>query len=78
MFCSALMSKLSVRTPEENGRRKTFRTGEQVQVDIQADYYFGGAVADANVEVLVFQKPFLPIWRPMPECQTRRLPRVSR
>ena len=55
--------KVSVQTPDENGRRKAFRLGEKVQVNIQADYYFGGAVANASVEVLVYQSPFYHYWR---------------
>ncbi len=61
--------KVSVQTPEENGHKKAFRLGEKVSVNIQADYYFGGPVANANVEVLVKQTPFYHIWsqpRPYP------------
>jgi hypothetical protein len=61
--------KVSVTTPEENGQKKTFRLGESVEATIQADYYFGGPVASANVEVLVHQKPFWHYWhepRPYP------------
>ena len=54
--------KVSVQTPEEDGRKKAFRLGEPVTVNIQADYYFGGAVANANVEVLVYQNPFYHFW----------------
>jgi uncharacterized protein YfaS (alpha-2-macroglobulin family) len=54
--------KVSVQTPEENGIKKTFRVGEKVEVNIQADYYFGGPVANANVEVLVHQNPFYHYW----------------
>lgn len=54
--------KVSVQTPEENGRKKTFRVGEKVEVNIQADYYFGGPVANANVEVVVYQNPFYHYW----------------
>ncbi|HEY6170086.1 MAG TPA: alpha-2-macroglobulin family protein, partial [Verrucomicrobiae bacterium] len=62
--------KVTVQTPDEPGtagvppaagepkRKKAFRLGETVEVSIQADYYFGGAVANANVEVLVYQDPF--------------------
>jgi uncharacterized protein YfaS (alpha-2-macroglobulin family) len=61
--------KVVVKTPEAAGtdpvpRRKAFRLGESVEVSIQADYYFGGAVANASVEVLVHQNPFYPTWRP--------------
>jgi uncharacterized protein YfaS (alpha-2-macroglobulin family)/tetratricopeptide (TPR) repeat protein len=54
--------KVTVQTPEEGGRKKTFLLGEQVTVDIQSDYYFGGPVANANVEVLVYQNPFYHYW----------------
>jgi uncharacterized protein YfaS (alpha-2-macroglobulin family) len=54
--------KVSVQTPEENGKKKTFRVGEKVEVNIQADYYFGGPVANASVEVVVYQNPFYHYW----------------
>ncbi len=54
--------KVSVSTPEENGQKKTFRLGDKVEVEIQADYYFGGPVANASVEVLVHQNPFYQYW----------------
>lgn len=59
--------KVSVQTPEENGKKKTFQLGDVVEVDINAEYYFGGPVANANVEVVVYQRPFYHIWRPQPE-----------
>ncbi|HWD94563.1 MAG TPA: alpha-2-macroglobulin family protein [Verrucomicrobiae bacterium] len=61
--------KVEVKTPEENGQKKTFRLGDKVEVSVQADYYFGGPVSDAGVEVLVYQNPFWHIWhepRPYP------------
>ncbi len=54
--------KVSVQTPEENGKRKAFRVGEKVEVSIQADYYFGGPVANASVEVIVHQNPYWQSW----------------
>ena len=54
--------KVAVKTPEENGKRKAFRLGEQVEVNIQADYYFGGPVSNASVEVVVYQKPYFQYW----------------
>ena len=45
--------KVSVTTPEEDGKKKAFRLGDKVEVNIQADYYFGGAVSNATVELLV-------------------------
>jgi uncharacterized protein YfaS (alpha-2-macroglobulin family) len=54
--------KVSVTTPEADGRKKTFRLGDTVEAAIQADYYFGGPVANAEVEVLVHQKPYWHFW----------------
>lgn len=56
--------KVAVSTPEENGRKKAFRLGEKVEVQIQTDYYFGGSVANATVEVLVYQNYFYQWWQP--------------
>src|SRR5687767_15364930 len=61
--------KVSVQTPEENGRRKTFLLGEKVEVEIRADYYFGGPVANATVEVVVRQAPFYHYWQPPHEFE---------
>lgn len=55
--------KVSVKTPEENGKRKVFRVGEKVEVEVQADYYFGGAVSNATVQILVYQNPFYHYYR---------------
>jgi uncharacterized protein YfaS (alpha-2-macroglobulin family) len=51
--------------PDGSTRKKTFQLGDKVEVAIQADYYFGGPVADAEVEVVVHQSPFGWYW-PMP------------
>ncbi|MCI0363107.1 MAG: MG2 domain-containing protein [Phycisphaerales bacterium] len=56
--------QVSISTPEENGRKKAFVLGDYVQADIQADYYFGGPVANANVEVVVYQSPHYHWWTP--------------
>ncbi len=56
--------KVAVKTPEEDGRKKSFRLGEKVEVNIQADYYFGGPVSNASVEVVVYQNPFYHYWYP--------------
>ncbi|MBI3948971.1 MAG: alpha-2-macroglobulin [Acidobacteria bacterium] len=55
---------VSVQTPEEDGKKKAFKLGEKVEVSVQADYYFGGPVASATVEVLVYQNPFYHWWYP--------------
>ena len=59
--------KVAVKTPEQDGRKKAFRVGEKVEVDIQADYYFGGPVTNASVEVVVYQNPFYHYWFPRRE-----------
>ena len=56
--------KVAVKTPEENGKKKSFRLGEKVEVNIQADYYFGGPVSNAAVEVVVYQNAFYHYWYP--------------
>ncbi len=56
--------KVQVKTPEQDGKKKAFRIGEQVEVEIQADYYFGGPVSNASVEVVVYQNPFYHYWFP--------------
>lgn len=50
--------KITVQTPEVDGKKKIFRTGDTVEATIQAEYYFGGSVNNAEVEVLVYQKPY--------------------
>ncbi|HET9787834.1 MAG TPA: MG2 domain-containing protein, partial [Pyrinomonadaceae bacterium] len=56
--------KVAVKTPEQDGKKKAFRLGERVEVEIQADYYFGGPVSSASVEVVVYQSPFYHYWFP--------------
>ena len=56
--------KVAVKTPEQDGKKKAFRLGEKVEVEIQADYYFGGPVSSASVEVVVYQNPFYHYWSP--------------
>jgi alpha-2-macroglobulin len=59
--------KVQVKTPEQDGKKKAFRLGEKVEVEIQADYYFGGPVSNASVEVVVYQNPFYHYWFPYRE-----------
>src|SRR6185369_16367184 len=56
--------KVAVKTPEQDGKKKAFRVGEKVEVEIQADYYFGGPVSNASAEVVVYQLPFYHYWYP--------------
>jgi uncharacterized protein YfaS (alpha-2-macroglobulin family) len=55
---------VAVKTPEEGGRKKTFLLGDKVTADIQVDSYFGGPVADAEVQILIYQTPSWISWRP--------------
>lgn len=55
--------KVAIKSPEENGKPKVFSLGDEVTVDITAEYYFGGPVANANVEVVVYQKPYYHFWQ---------------
>jgi uncharacterized protein YfaS (alpha-2-macroglobulin family) len=55
--------KVAVQTPEVDGKKKAFRTGDRVEVNVQADYYFGGPVANATVEVIVHQNPYYFAWK---------------
>ncbi len=59
--------KVAVNTPEQDGRRQSFRLGDRVEVEIESAYYFGGPVANAAVEVLVYQNPYYQWWRPRRE-----------
>jgi uncharacterized protein YfaS (alpha-2-macroglobulin family) len=54
--------QVSVSLPEENGRKRIFRLGDRVEASVDAQYYFGGAVAQASVEVIVRQQPFWRQW----------------
>ncbi len=54
--------KVTVQTPQVNGQKKAFRLGEKVEVTLGAEYYFGGAVSSASVEVVVYQNPFYHYW----------------
>ncbi|MEW6251536.1 MAG: alpha-2-macroglobulin family protein, partial [Planctomycetota bacterium] len=62
--------KVTVSVPTgERGERKMFRVGDTVEVRVQAEYYFGGAVSDADVHLLVYQRPFQHFWRPPREFE---------
>lgn len=44
-----------------------YTMGDSVTGSIQADYYFGGPVPNADVEVVIYRKPFYHWWRPTRE-----------
>jgi len=56
--------KVAVSTPEQDGRKQTFLLGDTVEADIKADYYSGGPVANASVEVVVRKRPYHRSWYP--------------
>jgi len=55
---------VTVDTPKDDqGNPKVYRIGQTVEAEIKAEYYFGGPVAEADVEIVVNQKQFYQIWR---------------
>ena len=54
--------RVEVSTPVVDGKRKLYRTGETVEATIEATYYFGGPVANATVEAVVFASPYARYW----------------
>lgn len=57
--------QVTVKTPEDaSGKRKAFRLGDKVEASVEVEYYFGGAVANADVELQVFQSSYYPTWQP--------------
>jgi hypothetical protein len=55
--------EVTVKTPtQDDGTPKTFLLGDSVQATINAAYYFGGPVANANVELVVRQRPYWHTW----------------
>lgn len=55
--------RVSVSTPEG----KQYRTGDVIEAEVEASYYFGGPVANATVEAVVWQEPFYRYWMPWRE-----------
>lgn len=55
--------EVSVKVAESDGKKKAFRPGDTVEVSIGADYFSGGPVPGAEVEVTVTQFPFTFFWR---------------
>jgi uncharacterized protein YfaS (alpha-2-macroglobulin family) len=54
---------VSVSTPEGT----QYRLGDTIEATIEATYYFGGPVANAEVEAVVYQQPFVRYWYPWRE-----------
>jgi alpha-2-macroglobulin len=54
--------KVEVHTPEENGKKKLFRLGDTIEATVDASYYYGGPVANAKVEAVVYSRPYTHWW----------------
>ncbi len=48
----------------EGSAVEVFRLGDTVTGEIQADYYFGGPVPNAQIELVIYQRPFYHWWAP--------------
>jgi uncharacterized protein YfaS (alpha-2-macroglobulin family) len=59
--------RVSVSTAEEKGQRALYRLGDTIEATVEASYYFGGAVANATVDVRVTSSPFIRYWHPWRE-----------
>lgn len=55
--------RVSVTTPTE----RRYRLGDTIEATVEASYYFGGAVANATVEAVIYQEPFHRYWTPWRE-----------
>jgi len=54
--------KVEVHLPELNGQKRLFRLGDTIDATIDASYYYGGPVANAKVEVIVYSRPYTHWW----------------
>ena len=59
--------RVSVTTPEVDGKRALYRLGDTIEATVEATYYFGGPVANATVEVRVTSSPYARYWHPWRE-----------
>lgn len=63
--------EVTLATPIVDGKAKLYRLGERVECDLVARTYFGAPVGGADVEVVVYQRPFWRRWtdaREYPWC----------
>jgi len=58
--------QVAIETGGEDGRATAFRLCDPVEITVKADYYFGGGVPGAEVELIARSRPFYPSWRPRP------------
>ena len=69
--------RVRVEPPRQDDRPRVFSLGEQVEVKVVTEYYFGGPVVGADTEIIVFQRPFQQYWRPPDEFAWLRDPDTS-
>lgn len=56
---------IKAKPQDKDGKTVTaYRLGDTVEVELNAEYYFGGAVADADVEYRIYQSPYYPAYSP--------------
>ncbi|MBK7876723.1 MAG: alpha-2-macroglobulin [Planctomycetes bacterium] len=63
--------EVTVATPEIDGKKQLYRLGDRVEADLVARTYFGAPVGGADVNVIVWQRPFARRWsdaRDFPWC----------
>lgn len=70
--------RLSIQPPTENGQPRIVRERETVEVEVQVEYYAGGAIPDAEVDYTVTLRPIFPEFRPPTVHPWFRLPRIFR
>lgn len=59
---------------QEQDRQNLFQLGDRVMVEVQVDFLAGGAVVDAEVEILIREQPFFRP-QPLPRFDRREVPR---
>lgn len=52
--------RVTVKTPDKDGKPLSFRSGEKIQAEVGVDYYSGGAIPDAEVDYTIYQKQLTP------------------
>lgn len=50
--------KVAVEPAEDGGKPRLYRPGDTLEATVKVEYYFGGAVANADVEIVVTQSPY--------------------
>lgn len=56
---------ITIKPKVKNDKSASYQLGDQIEMEVDAQYYFGGAVADAEVEYLVYQNPYYHYYQPV-------------